>query len=88
MSGRHEHGGAECRKLLEQLSEYIDGELDLETCSAIEEHSRDCEPCQAFIESLRRTVTFIQALPRPSIPEELKKELLAAYGRDRSKSGS
>lgn len=88
MSGRHEHGGAECRKLLEKLSEYIDGELDLETCSAIEAHSEDCEPCRAFIESLRRTVTFIQAIPRFSLTEEMKREVIAAYGRRRSKSGS
>jgi anti-sigma factor RsiW len=88
MSGGHVHGGDECRKLLEQLSEYIDGELDLEACTAIEAHNEDCERCRAFIESLRRTVTFIQRLPRPALSEELKRELIAAYGRGRSESDS
>jgi anti-sigma factor RsiW len=88
MNAGHRHGGAECRKLLEQLSEYIDGELDPAGCAAIESHTEDCATCRAFIESLRRTVDLIHRLPRPTISEETRRELVAAWERFRSESGS
>jgi anti-sigma factor RsiW len=45
-----------CREMFERLSEYIDGELDARLLECFDEHTRDCEPCQAFIATLRKTV--------------------------------
>lgn len=88
MTEGHRHGGSECRELLEQLSEYIDGELDPAGCAAIESHNEDCPRCVAFIESLRRTVDLIRRTPRPALKEETRRELAAAWDRFRSGSGS
>lgn len=45
-----------CREMFERLSEYIDGELDAKLLECFDEHLRGCEPCQAFIATLRKTV--------------------------------
>jgi anti-sigma factor RsiW len=45
-----------CREMFERLSEYIDGELDAKLCECFDEHLQDCEPCLAFIATLRKTV--------------------------------
>lgn len=45
-----------CREMFERLSEYIDGELDPKLCDCFDGHLQDCEPCQAFIATLRKTV--------------------------------
>jgi anti-sigma factor RsiW len=45
-----------CREMFERLSEYIDGELDARLLECFDEHLQDCEPCQAFIATLRKTV--------------------------------
>ncbi len=45
-----------CREMFERLSEYIDGELDAKSLECFDEHMQGCEPCQAFIATLRKTV--------------------------------
>jgi len=77
----HEHGGPECRKLLERLSEYIDGELDTAACAEVEAHTAGCGRCEEFIESLRRTVGLLHRVPRPEIPDQIKKEITEAVAR-------
>ena len=87
MSDTHGHSVERCRELLDQLSEYLDGELDLSACEELEGHMEDCPPCQAFLESLRRTVEHVRAVPGASLTPEMKRELVAAYRRLGSGSG-
>ena len=47
-----------CREILESLSEYIDAELDPALCREIEEHMRGCDPCVAFLNTLKKTVVL------------------------------
>jgi anti-sigma factor RsiW len=47
-----------CREILESLSEFIDAELDPALCREIEEHMRDCDPCVAFLNTLKKTVVL------------------------------
>lgn len=53
---------------VEQLSAYLDGQLALAERTHVENHLRGCAACQAELESLRRTVALVQALPRVSVP--------------------
>ncbi len=79
MSSSHAHGGPQCREMLERLSEYIDGELDLSACQGIEEHLEDCPPCKAFLESLKRTVALVERVQAPALPDSVRREIIAAY---------
>ena len=45
-----------CRHLLNSLSDYIDGDLGIELCEAIDHHLQDCENCRIVVDSLRKTV--------------------------------
>ena len=83
MSPAHAHGGPECRALFERLSEYLDGELDPAACDGMEEHLVDCLPCRRFLESLRRAIAHVGVAPPPELPEEVRREVLAAYQRAR-----
>ena len=53
---KHEH--KDCRKLLGSLSEYVDGELNEELCSVLEQHIEDCEDCKIVVDTLRKTVNI------------------------------
>lgn len=86
----HEHT-AECRRIFALLSEFLDGELPADTCEQVAAHIKDCPPCIAFMESLRKTVELCRAIqageqPRPLDPaarEELRalyQKMLAARG--------
>lgn len=66
-----------CRQMFERLSEYIDGELDAKLCECFDEHMQDCEPCQRFIATLRKTVELCRegGIDTPALslfsPEEI-----------------
>lgn len=70
---------SDCKQLFARLSEYLDGELDPAWCSHLESHMSECPPCEAFLESLRRTIEAARDLPPGELPEDLKQELLRAY---------
>lgn len=75
----HRPGSPDCREAFARLSEYLDGELDPAVCAQLDGHLADCPPCEAFLESLRRTVRWTRDLPATELPEDLRRELLRAY---------
>ena len=77
MSG-HDHGSHDCREIFERLSEYLDHELDPDLCSKIEGHLDGCEPCEAFLESLRRTIGHVGEARSEAMPDELREKLREA----------
>ena len=76
---------ARCKKMFAGLSDYLDGELDDFTCEEIEAHLNDCEPCKKFLKSLEESINQCRQSPA-DCPDrdraaEIRKELLATYGR-------
>jgi anti-sigma factor (TIGR02949 family) len=70
----HEHKN--CRHLLGSLSEYLDGELDDELCSILEEHLVDCDDCRIVIDTLRKTVYLYRESTRDeTIPTDIRARL-------------
>ncbi len=53
---------------VELLSAYLDGQASPAERASIDAHLQQCVACQAELESLRRTVTLLQALPRVAVP--------------------
>lgn len=45
-----------CQDILEKICDYIDKDLDPAICKDIEDHIEDCEPCVAFINTIKKTV--------------------------------
>jgi anti-sigma factor RsiW len=73
----------DCRELFALLSQYLDAELKLEACSEIERHLKDCAPCVAFLNTLRKTAELCRQhrpaeAPRP-LRQEAREQLRAAY---------
>jgi hypothetical protein len=52
----------------EQLSAYVDGELQSRARSAVEAHLATCEACSALVDELRQTKSMLAALPPPIVP--------------------
>ena len=69
----HEHG--ECRDLLKNLSDYVDGDLDETLCIEIEHHMAECDNCRVVVDTLRKTVLLYRALPPEPMPEEVEARL-------------
>jgi mycothiol system anti-sigma-R factor len=66
----------ECRGFFEKISEYLDGELDSDTCREIEAHLRECPECEKCFDSLKKTVDICKKYPREEIPLQVRQRLL------------
>jgi RNA polymerase sigma-70 factor (ECF subfamily) len=71
-----------CRRLFAALSDYMDGVVDDAVCEEMDRHIEHCEPCQAFLASLKSAVAQCR-LYSPKCDEqrteELRRELLVKY---------
>jgi RNA polymerase sigma-70 factor (ECF subfamily) len=71
-----------CRSLFAALSDYMDGVVDDAVCAEMDRHIKDCEPCQAFLASLKQAVDqcrLYQPECQPDLAKELRRDLVAKY---------
>ena len=53
---------AECKSLLESLSDYVDGTLSEELCEEIQRHIDECQNCHIVVDTMRKTVYLYHAI--------------------------
>ncbi len=63
---------AKCQHLLENLSNYLDGEAPEELCAEIERHLDGCDDCRVVVDTLRKTISLYHELPQPELPPEAR----------------
>ena len=64
-----------CRKHLEKLSEYLDGNLEKALCEEIEDHISKCPECMNCLESMRKTIKLCKEGSEEKIPADLHERL-------------
>lgn len=67
-----------CRHLLGDLSDYLDGQAPEAICAEIERHMAGCEDCRVVVDTLHKTVLLYRGLPQPSLPESAREQLYRA----------
>jgi RNA polymerase sigma-70 factor (ECF subfamily) len=76
---------ARCKAMFAELSNYLDEQLDDSLCEELERHLIGCEPCQAFLSTLKATVEQCRRSPTESpdreTAAELRRKVLADYER-------
>jgi len=77
----HHHHHETCRQLFAQLSEYLDRELDEQTCSEIDRHLDACRPCRICMETLKKTVDVCRNLDQEQVPPEFSRRLRDLIGQ-------
>jgi anti-sigma factor RsiW len=78
----HNHDHGECRKLLKDLSDYVDGELDETLCMEIERHMDECDNCRVVVDTLRKTVLLYHSLPPEPMPADAEARLFRRLDLD------
>ena len=72
-----------CRKMLGDLSEFVDGELSEEMCAEIERHLATCENCRVVVDTLKKTVSLVQSEPaEPDLPQGVRERLYHCLNLD------
>jgi anti-sigma factor RsiW len=75
MGEENHHHSQECITMFEQLSAYIDSELDEVTCRDIERHLSQCKACKVCLDTLKRTVALCKHLDEAPVPEDFSNRL-------------
>lgn len=79
----------DCRKLLGEMSDYVDGELSSDLCRELEAHLHDCPNCRVMVDSLTKTIRVFREGNEEPLPEALKESLRKALARRKvKKAGS
>ena len=67
-----------CRKLLSELSNYLDNEIEPQVREELERHIAKCPNCWVIFDSTRKTIQFYQGCEPYPIPEHLRHKLQEA----------
>jgi len=71
----HEHS-PQCQKLLGNLSEFIDGELQAKLCAELEQHLQGCDNCRIVVNTLRKTIElYRQTNEYTELPVQIRERL-------------
>lgn len=78
-----------CQQMFAMLSDYLNAELPAQNCRELERHLKGCQPCIAYIETLKRTVEACRRYPvrkAPAPSKKVREAFLRAF--DRSGAGA
>lgn len=64
-----------CDDLISNLSDYIDGELDAETCDELERHLAGCNNCRLMVDTMKMTVKLCRDGVCEDLPPALQSKL-------------
>ncbi len=68
----------DCRHLLGDLSDYLDGEASDAVCAEIERQLANCTDCRVVVDTLRKTVTLYRTQPKPLLSTDARDRLYRA----------
>lgn len=70
--------GYDCEKMLESISDYVDGSLRQSLCAELEKHLEGCPNCRVVVDTLRKTIElYHQPLETTAEAPELRERLFA-----------
>ncbi len=67
--------GLTCREAIGLLGEYLEGSLTPGQLAELGEHLAACEPCQAYLNTYRRTKALAAEAERIEMPAEMRRRL-------------
>jgi anti-sigma factor RsiW len=66
------------RRIIKEVSAFIDGELDEATQAELRKHVAACPRCRIYVDTVRKTITLYQAQEaRKKAPAAMQKRLYA-----------
>lgn len=63
MSGEHDHPDLTCQRLVEMVTDYLEGALSPQDQAQLEQHLVLCDPCVQYVEQHRKLISALSQLP-------------------------
>ncbi len=67
-----------CKQFLEELSDYLDENVDPEVRAGLEKHIAECPNCYVICDTTKKTIKIYKGMDPHPIPEEVESRLLSA----------
>jgi hypothetical protein len=64
-----------CREAIEVLADFLESTLPPDAVGRLQAHLAGCQPCQAYLNTYRRTRDVAGAVDRVEMPEEMRARL-------------
>jgi len=66
---------SKCHKQIQDIADYIDGELDSKLCKELEDHLNGCENCRLMVDSMKKTVMLCKDGTCEELPKSIEIKL-------------
>ena len=70
-----------CKEFLEELSDYLDENVDAEVKAKLEQHIALCPNCWVVCDTTKRTIRIYKGMEPYAIPAEVESRLMRALER-------
>jgi anti-sigma factor RsiW len=68
----------DCNELVELVTAYLDGSLDLDARARFDMHLVECDGCENYLEQFRATISTLGSVP-DALDPTFREKLLAAF---------
>nr|WP_205267754.1 zf-HC2 domain-containing protein [Mycolicibacterium sphagni] len=69
----------DCNELVELVTAYLDGSLDLQTRARFDLHLLDCDGCENYLQQLRVTIDTVGRISDEQVDPQFRTKLLNAF---------
>lgn len=73
------HPDLACRRVVDIITDYLEGELPAEQRAQLEQHLLICQPCVHFVAQHKLTIAGLRALAPQPLPAAARATALAAF---------
>jgi hypothetical protein len=70
-----------CKQFLQELNDYLDPSIDLETKRHLESHVSACPNCFVVVDTTMKTLRVYKGMEPQAVPQDLQTRLWAAVER-------
>ena len=70
-----------CKDVIQELSAYLDGELDEKLVAEVRRHMEHCEHCRVVVDTTRKTISLFCNSEPAELPKDLHDRLHQALER-------
>ena len=72
-------GPMDCNELVELVSAYLDGSLDMDTRARFDMHLTECDSCENYLQQFRETVRTVGRIRDDELDPAFRNRLLEAF---------
>jgi len=69
----------DCNELVELVTAYLDGSLDLEDRARFDLHLLECDGCENYLQQFRHTIATVGKIPFAALDPSFRNRLITAF---------